>query len=60
MTIYSYLQALNQRYQSGRSTEHTFRGDLQQLLESLLPNIRTINEPTRVEAGAPDYMFNAP
>ena len=60
MTIDTYLKALNPLYQSGRSTEHTFRGDLQKLLESLLPNIRVLNEPTRVDVGAPDYILMHP
>lgn len=39
MTIQQYIDNLNQRYKLGNSTEHTFRGDLQQLIESLLSNI---------------------
>ena len=34
MTIDQYIQNINQRYKLGNATEHTFRGDLQQLLES--------------------------
>ena len=37
MTIDQYISNINQRYQLGNATEHTFRGDLQQLLESLVP-----------------------
>ena len=57
MTIESYLDNLNQRYTLGNATEHTFRGDLQQLLESLLPNVRATNEPKRQKCGAPDYIL---
>lgn len=57
MTIESYLDNLNQRYTLGNATEHTFRGDLQQLLETLLPEVRATNEPKRQKCGAPDYIL---
>src|SRR5690606_16304924 len=57
MTIEKYIDNINQRYKLGNATEHTFRGDLQQLLESLVPEIRTTNEPKRQSCGAPDYIL---
>jgi predicted helicase len=57
MTIQQYIDNLNQRYKLGNATEHTFRGDLQQLLESLVPDIRATNEPKRQACGAPDYII---
>lgn len=57
MTIENYIDNLNQRYTLGNATEHTFRGDLQQLLETLLPDIRATNEPKRQSCGAPDYIL---
>jgi predicted helicase len=57
MTIENYIDNINQRYKLGNATEHTFRGDLQQLLESLVPNIRATNEPKRQSCGAPDYIL---
>jgi hypothetical protein len=45
MTLNQYIDNINKRYKLGNSTEHTFRGDLQQLLESLVPDIRATNEP---------------
>jgi hypothetical protein len=57
MTIQQYLYNINQRYQQGNATEHTFRGDLQQLLESLVPDIVATNEPKRQTCGAPDYIL---
>lgn len=47
MTIEQYIQNIDERYRLGNATEHTFRGDLQQLLESLVPEIRATNEPKR-------------
>lgn len=57
MTLDQYIHNLNQRYLSGNATEHTFRGDLQQLIESLVPEIRATNEPKRQSCGAPDYIL---
>jgi len=57
MTLEEYIDNLDQRYRLGNATEHTFRGDLQQLLESLVPTIRATNEPKRQKCGAPDYIL---
>lgn len=57
MTIERYLNSLNDRYKLGNATEHTYRGDLQNLLESLLPDIKATNEPKRQACGAPDYIL---
>jgi len=57
MTLENYIDNLNQRYTLGNATEHTFRGDLQQLLETILPDIRATNEPKRQSCGAPDYIL---
>ena len=57
MTIQQYIDNLNQRYKLGNATEHTFRGDLQTLIESLVPNIQATNEPKRQSCGAPDYIL---
>ncbi len=57
MNITEYIDNINKRYTLGNSTEHTFRGDLQQLLESLVPEISATNEPKRQACGAPDYIL---
>ncbi len=57
MTLEQYIDNINKRYKLGNATEHTFRGDLQQLLESLVPEIRATNEPKRQSCGAPDYIL---
>jgi hypothetical protein len=56
MTIQEYVSKINSRYISGISTEHSYRGDLQNLLESLVPDVMVTNEPSRVACGAPDYL----
>lgn len=57
MNLAQYLTNINQRYQLGNATEHTFRGDLQQLIESIVPTIKATNEPKRQSCGAPDYIL---
>lgn len=57
MTLSKYIETINQRFRLGNSTEHTFRGDLQHLLESLVSDIRATNEPKRQSCGAPDYII---
>ena len=57
MTLDQYIDNINKRYKLGNATEHTFRGDLQQLIESLVPTIRATNEPKRQSCGAPDYIL---
>ena len=57
MTIQSYLENLNKRYKQGNATEHTYRGDLQTLVENIVPDIRATNEPKRQSCGAPDYIL---
>ena len=57
MTLEQYIDNINRRYKLGNATEHTFRGDLQQLIESLVPDIRATNEPKRQSCGAPDYIL---
>lgn len=57
MTIEQYIDNINKRYKLGNATEHTFRVDLQQLIESLVPTTRATNEPKRQSCGAPDYIL---
>ncbi len=56
-TLQDYLDKIAQRYKAGISTEHSYRGDLQNLLESLLPEVLVTNEPARIQCGAPDYIL---
>lgn len=57
MNTQQYVENINKRFQLGNSTEHTFRGDLQQLIENLIPTISATNEPKRQSCGAPDYIL---
>ncbi len=57
MTIEQYLHNIAREYKRGIATEHTYRGDLKQLIESLVPDIAATNEPKRIKCGAPDYVL---
>ena len=57
MALTEYIDNLNQRFTLGNATEHTFRGDLQQLLEKTLPEIRATNEHKRQICGAPGHKL---
>ena len=57
MTLEQYIISIDKRYKLGNATEHTFRGDLQNLIEHLVPTIRATNEPKRQSCGAPDYIL---
>ncbi|MBL1321444.1 MAG: N-6 DNA methylase [Methylophaga sp.] len=57
MPLTGYLDKINQRYQTGISREHSYRGDLQTLLETLLTDVLVTNEPARIQCGAPDYIL---
>jgi predicted helicase len=55
--ITDYINKINIRYQTGISREHSYRGDLQTLLESLLTDVLVTNEPSRIQCGSPDYIL---
>lgn len=57
MNISQYIESVAKRYKAGNTTEHSFRGDLQNLIESLCNGISATNEPKRVKCGAPDYVL---
>lgn len=57
ITIQQYIDNLNRLFQTGNAREHSYRGDLQTLLSTLLPDILVTNEPARIECGAPDYVL---
>ncbi len=57
MTLTQYIDKINTLYKTGNAREHSYRGDLQNLLMYLLPDILVTNEPARVDCGAPDYVL---
>lgn len=57
MTIQQYLTKIETLYKTGNAREHSYRGDLQNLIMAILPDVLVTNEPARVECGAPDYVL---
>jgi predicted helicase len=57
MNLQEYIDKLNRRFKLGNSTEHTFRGDLQYLIEDLIPHVSATNEPAGQKCGKPDYVL---
>lgn len=54
--IKAYIKRIDKRFQTGETTEHSFRGDLQQLLEEIT-DYTVINEQKRIDCGAPDLAL---
>ena len=57
MTLQQYVSKINILYKTGNAREHSYRGDLQNLIMAILPNVLVTNEPARVHCGAPDYVL---
>lgn len=56
MSINDYVVAIQREAATGAATEHTFRPALKALFESLDIGISAINEPKRIDCGAPDFQ----
>lgn len=57
MPYNTYIKEVSESFKTGKATEHTYRLALQTLLQSISDNIQAINEPKRVECGAPDFVI---
>ena len=58
MNLSQYIESVNQHYQSGHATEHTYRGDFAELIRGLVQGIHITNEPSNVtDCGNPDYVI---
>ncbi|MFA5623765.1 MAG: type ISP restriction/modification enzyme [Bradymonadales bacterium] len=53
-----YLANINSLYITARATEHSYRAELQNLMQALLPGILITSEPKRQACGAPDYILS--
>ena len=52
-----YLDGIIRKFKTGKTTEHSFRGDLQDFVERTVIGVQAINEPRRQKCGAPDYII---
>ena len=58
MTINEYVEIVSKRLQSGISREHSYRGNLETLIRTLVQDIEITNEPANVtDCGNPDYVI---
>ncbi len=58
--ITDYIENINRLFVTGNAREHSYRGDLQDLLNKIIDDkdIVVTNEPARiVNVGAPDYSI---
>ncbi len=51
-----YITALSRALARSDATEHSHRPALKALIESAARNIAVVNEPARIECGAPDLV----
>ena len=56
--IQEYFKSVSGVFRSGSATEHSYRGFLTELVNSICPEVKAINEPKRQECGAPDYIIS--
>ena len=54
--IDAYLKEIARQFATGAATEHSYRPALQALLSSMIRNVTVVNEPARIECGAPDIL----
>ena len=57
MSVTAYLEKVRKKYATGEATEHSYRSALEELFESIAPEIAALNEPKRVACGAPDFII---
>ncbi|HRM99596.1 MAG TPA: hypothetical protein PKY07_02075, partial [Aliarcobacter cryaerophilus] len=58
--LHNYIENINRLFVTGNAREHSYRGDLQDLLNKIIDDkdIVVTNEPARiVNVGAPDYSI---
>jgi len=56
--ISEYLAKVSKRFASGSSREHSYRGDLEELVRGLTTGVDVTNEPANVtDCGNPDYVL---
>ncbi len=57
--VNTYVSAINTQYKTGIAREHSYRGHLETLIRSYLPEgLSIVNEPSRMDCGAPDYLIS--
>ena len=58
-SVASYVNKIAQRVKAGHTSEHTFRKDLEDLINALVPAVNVTNEPSKVtDCGNPDFLIS--
>ena len=52
-----YIDTINRKFKFGNTSEHAFRGNLETLIQNLLPNVLATHEPAGQKCGKPDYIL---
>ena len=58
MPFGTYIRQIRKNLATGDATEHTHRAALQALIQALGTGFTVVNEPRRVDAGAPDLVVS--
>ncbi len=53
--ICKYLDDIDRKRKTGKAREHTYRGILETLLETLIPSSTAVNDGEQIDCGAPDF-----
>lgn len=56
--VASFFASVQEIYKTGSATEHSYRAAIAQLIGTLDPCVTALNEPKRVECGAPDFIVH--
>jgi len=57
--VSDYVNKVAARVKLGHSSEHTFRKDLEDLINNLAPEVMVTNEPSKVtDCGNPDFLIS--
>ena len=57
--VSDYVNKVASRVKLGHSSEHTFRKDLEDLINNLIPEVMVTNEPSQVtDCGNPDFLIS--
>jgi len=56
-SIEDFVSKVISTYKTGAATEHSYRPALQDLFNSLAEGVTALNEPKRVDCGAPDFII---
>lgn len=55
--VASFIEKIKATYATGQASEHSYRPALQDLFEAVSEGVAVVNEATRSDVGAPDFVF---